>query len=87
LKLRLLKNLQNPHYISIELNIIKLTGKLMVRIVNFSINYNGNKGFRLLSTYERLNKGETVNKAQLAFIDTSEKSMQFMVKSLNQQDL
>ena len=55
--------------------------------MNFRINYNGNKGFRLLSIYERLNKGETVDKAQLAFIDTSEKSMRFMVKSLNQQDL
>ncbi len=30
------------------------------------IDYNGNKGFRLLSIYERLNKGETVEKAQLA---------------------
>lgn len=69
------------------LNIIKLTGKLVVRTVNFSINYNGNKGFRLLSKYERLNKGETVDKAQLAFIDTSEKSIRFMVKSLNQQDI
>jgi hypothetical protein len=46
------------------LNIIKLTSKLVVRTVNFSINYNGNKGFRLLSLYERLNKGETVDKAQ-----------------------
>ncbi len=51
---------------SIILNIIKLTGKLVVRTVNFSINYNGNKGFRLLNIYERLNKGETVDKAQLA---------------------
>ena len=72
---------------SIVLNIIKLTGKLVVRTVNFRINYNGNKGFRLLGIYERLNKGETVDKAQLSFIDTSEKSIRFMVKSLNLQDL
>ena len=43
------------------LNIIKLTGKLVVKIVNFSINYNGNKGFRLLSIYERINKGEAAD--------------------------
>ncbi len=30
------------------------------------INFNGNKGFRLLSMYERLNKGELINKAELA---------------------
>lgn len=30
------------------------------------LNYNGNKGFRLLSIYERLNKGEVLNKARLA---------------------
>ncbi len=39
-----------------------------------------------MSIYERLNKGETVDKAQLAYIDTSEKSMRFIVKFLNQQD-
>lgn len=30
------------------------------------VDYNGNKGFRLLSIYERLNKGEVVNKSELA---------------------
>lgn len=30
------------------------------------IDYKGNKGFRLLSIYERLNKGEVVNKSELA---------------------
>ena len=30
------------------------------------LDYNGNKGFRLLSIYERLNKGELVNKETLA---------------------
>ena len=30
------------------------------------IDFNGNKGFRLLSMYERLNKGELINKAELA---------------------
>jgi hypothetical protein len=45
------------------LNIIKLTGKLVEKTVNSSINYNGNKRFRLQSIYERLNKGETVDKA------------------------
>lgn len=34
--------------------------------MNVSLNYNGNKGFRLLSIYERLNKGELVNKDKLA---------------------
>ncbi|MBB2481049.1 WYL domain-containing protein [Bacillus sp. APMAM] len=34
--------------------------------MNFSIDYNGNKGFRLLSIYERLNKGETIDKALLS---------------------
>ena len=29
-------------------------------------NFNGNKGFRLLNIYERLNRGELVNKSQLA---------------------
>ncbi len=29
-------------------------------------NYNGNKGFRLISIYERLNKGEVLSKARLA---------------------
>lgn len=31
-----------------------------------SLDYNGNKGFRLLNLYERLNKGEIVNKDMLA---------------------
>lgn len=30
------------------------------------LNYNGNKAFRLLNIYERLNKGETVRKSELA---------------------
>ncbi len=34
--------------------------------LNLSIDYKGNKGFRLLSIYERLNKGEIIEKAQLA---------------------
>lgn len=34
--------------------------------MNLGIDYTGNKGFRLLSIYERLNKGEVVEKAQLA---------------------
>ncbi len=34
--------------------------------LNLGIDYNGNKGFRLLSIYERLNKGEAIEKAQLA---------------------
>jgi len=32
---------------------------------NLNLDYNGNKGFRLLSIYERLNKGELLNKSQL----------------------
>ena len=31
-----------------------------------TIDYNGNKGFRLLSIYERLSKGAFLNKASLA---------------------
>lgn len=34
--------------------------------MSMSLDYNGNKGFRLLSIYERLNKGEVLNKAGLA---------------------
>lgn len=34
--------------------------------MNLSLDYNGNKGFRLLNIYERLNKGELVNKDTLA---------------------
>lgn len=34
--------------------------------LNLSIDYKGNKGFRLLSIYERLNKGEVIEKAQLS---------------------
>ena len=30
------------------------------------LDYKGNKGFRLLNIYERLNKGEVVNKETLA---------------------
>src|SRR5699024_1085955 len=37
-----------------------------VGIINLSIDYKGNKGFRLLSIYERLNKGEIIEKTQLA---------------------
>jgi predicted DNA-binding transcriptional regulator YafY len=37
-----------------------------VKNLNLGIDYNGNKGFRLLSIYERLNKGEAIEKAQLA---------------------
>jgi predicted DNA-binding transcriptional regulator YafY len=37
-----------------------------VKDLNLGIDYNGNKGFRLLSIYERLNKGEAIEKAQLA---------------------
>ncbi|MCC5911426.1 MAG: WYL domain-containing protein [Clostridiaceae bacterium] len=34
--------------------------------MNINLDYNGNKGFRLLSIYERLNKGELLHKAGLA---------------------
>lgn len=40
--------------------------KKVVRILNLSLDYNGNKGFRLLSIYERINKGELLKKDQLA---------------------
>ncbi|ENQ3078685.1 WYL domain-containing protein [Bacillus cereus] len=48
-----------------------------MRNVNFSIDYNGNKGFRLLSIYERLNKGETIDKAQLSeYFGVTQKTIQ-----------
>ena len=34
--------------------------------MNLSLDYKGNKGFRLLNIYERLNKGEVVCKEELA---------------------
>lgn len=41
------------------------------------LDYNGNKGFRLLSIYERLNKGEVLTKQQLAeCYSVSEKTIQ-----------
>lgn len=39
---------------------------MVVRLLNLSLDYNGNKGFRLLNLYERLNKGEVVSKDALA---------------------
>lgn len=44
-------------------NIINVIGR---DNLNDSINYNGNKGFRLLNIYERLNKGEILFKEELA---------------------
>lgn len=42
-----------------------------------AIDYNGNKGFRLLSIYERLNKGEMLNKQDVAACyGVSEKTIQ-----------
>lgn len=41
------------------------------------LNYNGNKGFRLLSIYETLNKGEVVSKSRLAqLFNVTEKTIQ-----------
>ncbi|RUL51925.1 helix-turn-helix transcriptional regulator [Lysinibacillus antri] len=45
--------------------------------MDLGINYNGNKGFRLLSIYERLNKGEILEKAQLArYFGVTQKTIQ-----------
>ncbi|MCY6356068.1 helix-turn-helix transcriptional regulator [Clostridium sp. ZS2-4] len=45
--------------------------------LNLGINYNGNKGFRLLSIYERLNKGELLTKHKIATeFGVSEKTIQ-----------
>lgn len=45
--------------------------------LNLGINYNGNKGFRLLSIYERLNKGELLTKDKMAVeFGVSEKTIQ-----------
>ncbi|WP_411680075.1 helix-turn-helix transcriptional regulator [Clostridium thailandense] len=45
--------------------------------MNLGINYNGNKGFRLLSIYERLNKGELLTKNKMAIeFGVSEKTIQ-----------
>ena len=38
----------------------------MRRILQTNLNYKGNKGFRLLNIYERLNKGELLNKLSLS---------------------
>lgn len=37
-----------------------------MRVLDISLNYNGNKSFRLLNIYERLNKGETISKKEFA---------------------
>jgi predicted DNA-binding transcriptional regulator YafY len=37
-----------------------------VKILGLELNYSGNKAFRLLNIYERLNKGELLDKAELA---------------------
>ncbi|GFP76647.1 helix-turn-helix transcriptional regulator [Clostridium fungisolvens] len=45
--------------------------------MNLSIDYRGNKGFRLLSIYERLNKGELLTKSKIAIeFGVSEKTIQ-----------
>lgn len=45
--------------------------------LNLGIDYNGNKGFRLLSIYERLNKGELLTKDKMAIeFGVSEKTIQ-----------
>lgn len=45
--------------------------------MNLSIDYRGNKGFRLLNTYERLNKGELLIKHKMAIeFGVSEKTIQ-----------
>lgn len=45
--------------------------------MNLSIDYRGNKGFRLLTIYEHLNKGEIVEKAQLAeYFGVTQKTIQ-----------
>lgn len=45
--------------------------------MNLSIDYRGNKGFRLQSMYERLNKGELLIKDKMAIeFNVSEKTIQ-----------
>ena len=45
--------------------------------LKLGINYNGNKGLRLLSIYERLNKGEIIEKVQLAeYYSVTQKTIQ-----------
>lgn len=42
-----------------------------------ALDYNGNRGLRLLSIYERLNKGERVSKRELAsYYGVGEKTIQ-----------
>ena len=49
------------------------------------IDFNGNKGFRLLSMYERLNKGELIKKAELAArYGVSEKTIQRDIEDLRE---
>jgi predicted DNA-binding transcriptional regulator YafY len=48
-----------------------------------NLNFNGNKGFRLLNIYERLNKGEIIKKSQIAIeLSVSEKSIQRDIEDL-----
>ena len=52
--------------------------------LNLGIDYNGNKGFRLLSIYERLNKGEIIEKAQLAeYFGVTQKTIQRDIDDLH----
>lgn len=51
---------------SIFVSIIKLTGSQAVINLELDIDYKSNKGLRLLSIYERLNKGELIEKAKIA---------------------
>lgn len=47
------------------------------------MDFNGNKGFRLLAIYERLNKGETLNKSNLAQeFQVTEKTIQRDIEDL-----
>lgn len=72
----LLRIFSKSHYVSIFTNTIVLR-RLGGDRLNLGVNYNGNKGFRLLSIYERLNKGELLVKDKMAIeFGVSEKTIQ-----------
>lgn len=59
--------------------------KTVERRGNLHIDYNGNKGFRLLSMYELLNKGEVIKKAELAArYGVTEKTIQRDIEDLRE---
>jgi predicted DNA-binding transcriptional regulator YafY len=65
--------------------LILYNGDTIERRGNLRIDFNGNKGFRLLSMYELLNKGEVITKSDLATrYGVSEKTIQRDIEDLRE---